>query len=350
MITARERIIAALEHRELDRLPICEQAIWPETLQRWEKEGMSKGGNLVELYKLDNMSVFHPFDCSFFPHEIYEDNAEYCVDLNGQGTTVKWYKNRGSSSGHSELDHKVKTIEDWREAKSRLKVTSERFRPIPAYNKDRFTAISAIDHFWTSFTMLGMENMCLWLAGEPENLMEMYNDYTDFLVGMLDLCMARKIEFDGIWFFSDMAYCGGPMFSPATYREVIRPGYDRIRKWCSANNKYLFLHCDGNLDILLPEFIETGFDMIHPLEARAGNDIRKIKEKYDEKITLMGNINADVLARGNRAEIEDEIASKITIAKKGGGYIYNIDHSVPPTISFENLVYAIELVKKYGKY
>lgn len=48
--------------------------------------------------------------------------------------------------------------------------------------------------------------------------------------------------------------------------------------------------------------------------------------------------------------IEDEIALKITIAKENGGYIYHIDHSVPPTISFEAYSHAIEMVKKYGNY
>ena len=58
MTTPRDRILAALEHRRLDRIPICEQDIWPETLQRWENEGMPKGGNPVELYDLDNISIF----------------------------------------------------------------------------------------------------------------------------------------------------------------------------------------------------------------------------------------------------------------------------------------------------
>ena len=42
--------------------------------------------------------------------------------------------------------------------------------------------------------------------------------------------------------------------------------------------------------------------------------------------------------------------SKILIAKENGGYIYHSDHSVPPSVSFENYKYAIEMVEKYGKY
>lgn len=349
MTTPKERIIAALEHRTLDRIPICEQGIWPETIQRWETEGLPKGTDPVEYLELDKIYSFN-FDCSFFPHEIYEDDGEYVTDLNGQGTTVKWPKNGGSSAGFIELDHKVKTIDDWRKARECLTVTEERFKTIPDFEDDKFVSLNPIDHFWVSFKMLGMENLCMWLAGEPDSMREMYSDYTDFLIGMLDLCVEKGFKFDALWFFSDMAYANGPMFSPDTYRQVIRPSYDRLRDWCSAHNKYMFLHTDGNLNVLMPELIDTGFDLLHPLEARADNDVRIFKEKYGNKITLMGNINADILARGDKQEIEEEVVSKISVAKAGGGYIYNIDHSVPPGVSYDSWTYAIELIKEHGKY
>lgn len=349
MPTSRERILAALKHETLDRIPICEQGIWPETIERWREEGLPANTTPRDYFGLDNMQNIHFADWGFFPHEIYEDNDEYCIDLNGQGTVVKWFKNGGSSSGHEELEHRVNSIDDWRKARERLDVSERRIQKLQPPEKDNFRFLHAIDHYWMSYTMLGMENLCCWLAGEQDWIKEVYDDYSDFLIGMLDLALEKNIDFDAVWFFSDMAFNTSPMFSPVAYREIIRPGYDKVRNWCDRNDKYLFLHTDGNLDILMPELIDTGFDLLHPLEARAGNDVRKIKEKYPD-ITLMGNINADIFAKGDFAEIEDEIASKITVAKEGGGYIYNIDHSVPPTISFEAYCHAINCIKKYGKY
>ena len=350
MITERTRIIAALEHRTLDRIPICEQDIWPETIARWEKEGLPKGQSPTDYFGLDRIHLLDVADWSFFPHEIYEDNEEYCVDLNGQGTVVKWPRNSVSYAGHEELDHKVKTMADWREARKCLDVDERRFKEVKPGRSGDFRCAVVIDHYWTSFLMFGMEELCCWLGGKPNDLKEIYQDYTDFLLGMLSLWLKRKISFDAVWLFSDMAFKSGPMFSPKTYREVIKPSYDRIRCWCTEHDKYLFLHTDGNMDILLPEVIETGFDLVHPLEARAGNDVRELKGLYGNQITFMGNINTDILAEGNKEAIKDEIASKVTTAKANGGYLYNIDHSVPPTISFEIYSYAIELIKKYGKY
>jgi uroporphyrinogen decarboxylase len=204
--------------------------------------------------------------------------------------------------------------------------------------------------FLDEFRMCGMENLCCWLVEAPDEMREIYADYTDFLLGMLDLAVAKGCAFDGIWFFADMAFHSGPMFSMVTFREVVAPAFRRVREWCTRHGKWYFLHTDGNLNLLMPELIAVGFDLVQPLEARAGNDVRAYKALYGDRVTFMGNINADVLARGDRAEVEDEIASKISVAKQGGGYIYNIDHSVPPTISFDVYRQAMAWIRKYGQY
>lgn len=349
-IDSRDRICAALEHKTLDRIPICETHFWPETIKRWQKEGLPGNTEPVDYFELDKLVVDYPVDCGFFPYEIFEETQEYRIDLNPYGTTVKYPLNGGSSAGHSELDHKVKTIEDWRKAKERLTATNDRILKIQEPKAGAYVTISPVDHFWMSFRMCGLENLCCWLLQKPEEMREIYHDYVTFLLEMLDLYVERGAEFDGVWFFSDMAYCSGPMFSPQIFRDVISPGYERIKDWCKKNKKAMLLHTDGNISKLLPELIRIGFDWVQPLEARAGNDVRTYKDEYGDQITLMGNINADILATGQKNEIEDEIASKIMIAKKNGGYIYHIDHSVPPTISFEAYAHAIEMVKKYGSY
>ena len=350
MPTSRERIVAALEHRTLDRIPVCEDGIWPETIERWRGEGLPEDTDPWTYFDLDRIARAGGVDGSFFPHEIYEDNDEYCVDLNGQGTVVKWYKNRGSSAGHMELYHRVETIHDWRAARQRLVASPKRLKRAADPDPSCFTVFGAMDHFWMSFCMCGMENLCCWLLEEPDEMREIFENYTDFLLAMLDASLEEGLQYDALWFFSDMAFHSGPLFSPATFREVVAPSYRRLREWCARHGKWMLLHSDGNLEKLLPELIEVGFDWIHPLEARAGNDVRVLKEPCGDRITFMGNINADILAAGDLAAIEEEIASKIGVAKKGGGYIYNIDHSVPPTIAFDVYAKAIEWIKQYGAY
>jgi uroporphyrinogen decarboxylase len=53
---------------------------------------------------------------------------------------------------------------------------------------------------------------------------------------------------------------------------------------------------------------------------------------------------------GTKKDIEEEVLSKLKVAMEGGGYIFHSDHSVPPTVSFENYKYALELVRTHGVY
>ena len=64
----------------------------------------------------------------------------------------------------------------------------------------------------------------------------------------------------------------------------------------------------------------------------------------------MGGIEVRAMADSNPEAIEEEIKSKIPIAKKDGGYIYHSDHSIPKNVSFKQYKRVMELVKRYGEY
>ena len=109
------------------------------------------------------------------------------------------------------------------------------------------------------------------------------------------------------------------------------------------------LHSDGAVDTLIPHFLTAGFTALHPLEAKAGMDVKVLKPIYGDRLVLFGNIDVRKLA-GSLEDIEEEISSKFEIAKKDGRYIYHSDHSVPSNVSFKNYTFAVEMIKKYGRY
>jgi uroporphyrinogen decarboxylase len=110
----------------------------------------------------------------------------------------------------------------------------------------------------------------------------------------------------------------------------------------------VLLHSDGNIKNLLPLIIEAGYDCLQPIEAKAGMDLRELKPIYGDKLSFMGGINVELMSEDDK--IEEEIKSKITVAKKGGGYIYHSDHSVPNSVSLSQYKNVINLVNKYGRY
>jgi hypothetical protein len=120
--------------------------------------------------------------------------------------------------------------------------------------------------------------------------------------------------------------------------------------YCHSKNMKVMLHSCGNVKEFIPMLIEAGLDCLQPLEVKAGMDVRELKGKYGDKLTFMGGIDVRLMNLPDKSKIEEEIRSKFEVAKKGGGYIYHSDHSIPHTVSFQDFCTVMELVKKYGAY
>jgi uroporphyrinogen decarboxylase len=73
-----------------------------------------------------------------------------------------------------------------------------------------------------------------------------------------------------------------------------------------------------------------------------------LKKNFGEVATFMGGIDVRAMAHPDPKVIEEEVRTKISVARKGGGYIFHSDHSVPHNVSFKQYEYTIELAKKYG--
>ena len=103
--------------------------------------------------------------------------------------------------------------------------------------------------------------------------------------------------------------------------------------------------CDGNIDELIPIWLEAGINGMLPCEVAAGMDVVKMRKKYGRDIWIVGGIDKRALAQGRRA-IDDEIYAKVPFMLENGGYIPSIDHEVPHDISLSNYRYYLEQLKK----
>ena len=155
--------------------------------------------------------------------------------------------------------------------------------------------------------------------------------------------------FDGAFFADDLGYRTSSLISPRLYRELVFPHHKRLCDYFMNHDLKTFLHTDGDISGLIPHFIDAGFAGLHPLEAKAGLDIRELKPLYGDKLVFFGNIDVTKL-NGSKQAIEEEVLGKLDIAKENGVYIYHSDHSVPHDISFENYAYLIELLLEHGRY
>lgn len=352
-MTSRERTHRALLRKPVDRIPRYEISFWPETKERWHREGLPEGvSDLTAHFDLDRVA-FGRFDGSFrLPVEQIDDTTDFVITRDSNGiVTKKWKTNYGPPHV---LDYALKTRADWDRLRERLVPTEDRLAENLAASvqthktNDTFICMSPVEPCWFFVRSMGFDALLLAMATEPEWVQEMFDTYAAFALAMCDLCVRQAGQFDALWMFDDLCYKNGMLFSPTMFRHFLTPLHRHIRDFCDANDMRLILHCDGFVGELIPLLIEIGYDAIQPLEARAGNDVREYKKLYGNRISLFGNINVDVMSTTIEA-IEEEVRGKLSVAKQGSGYLYHSDHSIPPTVSYANYQRVMELVDEVGR-
>ena len=91
-------------------------------------------------------------------------------------------------------------------------------------------------------------------------------------------------------------------------------------------------------------------DRVLTAGARASVDIGKIKEKYGDRLVLIGNISVDNLAEKERSDIRDEVRNCIKIASPGGGHILSSSNSWAAGAKLENCLTLVETGRRCGIY
>jgi uroporphyrinogen decarboxylase len=118
---------------------------------------------------------------------------------------------------------------------------------------------------------------------------------------------------------------------------------------CHAHGLPVIYHGCGNVRRIFADFIETGVDAYNPLEAKAGLDVVDLRRQYGHAIAFCGNMDVLTWARGTEEELRRVVLTKLN-AGKGGGFIFQSDHSVPGDVSARNYEYVLNLVREHGRY
>jgi len=202
--------------------------------------------------------------------------------------------------------------------------------------RDYLTCIYFSGIFWQLREWCGFEPLCQFFIDDPDFVREM----ADFWVDYVSKTMRRAIEsgcVDSIYLSEDMAYKEKSMISPAMTREFLLPGWTRwVKELKQAGVQILDMDSDGRIDVLIPLWIEAGFNVCDPIEVAAGCDINEYRKKFGKKIAYRGGVDKRAIAKGGKA-IEDELA-RIAPVVKDGGYIPSCDHGVPNDISLPDFI------------
>jgi uroporphyrinogen-III decarboxylase len=337
-MNSRERVLAALNLQEPDRVPFCELGVDAGFAQKLLKKpvledvGISslvqnpytveETKEIAEILALDNI-------CYLLRAPTY---AHMQVGVDG-----RLFTGDGKIKGENDLS----MIEFPDPFDERLYEQAEEF----VARKGDFAAVFAtrIGLFQVVLS-LGIADFSINLyTNLPfiEKLLDMYFDWMEVVAERM--C---KIGFDIFWTTDDFAFKTGLMFSLEIFRDVFAPRYRRVLEKVTIP---WILHSDGRINDVLDLFIDLGISGVHPLE-KGAMDIAEVKKRYGRKICLLGNVDLDLLGRGTPEETEKEVKELLKIAAPGGGYIMTSGNGLAAFLKPECVMAMSKAVHKFGKY
>ena len=148
----------------------------------------------------------------------------------------------------------------------------------------------------------------------------------------------------------DVGTQNGPLVHPEKYRRLIKPSHRRIFGAVKRFAKPVLYHTCGSVYALIPDFIDAGVDILNPIQVRAaGMDTRRLKREFGRELSFWGAIDIqEVLPRGTPAQVRDEVRRRIDDLAPGGGYVLSATHNIQPEVPPENLVAMYETAVECG--
>ncbi|MDD5707030.1 MAG: uroporphyrinogen decarboxylase family protein [Kiritimatiellae bacterium] len=351
-MTPREQVLACLSGDRPDCVPMRDAPL-PLALERWESEGMPKGEFPAGFF--DHCLDGTGFDDSLrLPEQELENDGRVRLFRDANGVTHQQLCHSSSTSHATEF--LIKSSEDWKAYKDRL--TPDRGRmsddALALYRnwnaqRHRWVCLSVVGPFGYLCGLIGMTRTLEVMSAEPDWFTDVARTLTDYQIGMLEIVRGEDIRLDGIFQYDDVTFITGAMFSPAMYRNLIMPFEKQLYDYVHGNGGHVYRHTDGNNWKLLPHLIEAGIDFLDPLEVKAGMDLREVKEAFGRQAVWVGNVDARVLYRGDKREIEEEVRRKLSVFPDGG-YIFRTDGPITEEASLESYRWLIACVKRYGGY
>ncbi len=208
--------------------------------------------------------------------------------------------------------------------------------------------------FQTACDLRGTETFLMDMALNPTFAHALLDKVTTAMEGLLDLAMqAGGKYFDMVELPGD-DYAGNSnlLFSPVMFRKFIRPCLQRLIKAIKEHNPNtkVMLHSDGAITKLIPDFIDLGVDVLHPLEPLQTMDIPAIKEQFGRQVSFLGAIDISHAMPGTREDVIAETRLRISQLAFGGGYILAPSNHLQADVSAENVVTLFETARQFGKY
>lgn len=389
-MNARERFLATMHFEPIDRMPSWEWHYLEPTLERWHQEGLpsdvflpipsangvSFGSDVIKreggdaagrvpigsYFQLDRGQPYCQGEVAYVPvstglvppfeQQVLREDERTRVLVDADGITKEILKDMQPAMPRF-LEYPVRSREDFAALRKRYDPAAERYPSVALWHdytayiqrRDYPLGLKFDGFFGRIRKWMGTEGLMFTLYDDPAFFEAMCECHCEFIVQTIRQAVEEvKLDYVNIW--EDMAYKCGSLISPKHVRQYMLPRYRRVVDLLRAHGvEIIFVDSDGNIDELLPIWLEMGINGVWPLEIAAGMEPLALRKQYGKALLLVGGIDKRELSKG-KAEVYAEVMRKVPALNEQGGYIATVDHSVPPDVPFENYVYYRELLQK----
>ena len=365
-----KRMNMALSHQEPDRVPLSD-FFWGSFTKQWRKElDLPPDANPIYYYDIDWLATVPNMDPWIRPFETLEENQQEVVVKTGFGAIIRkkldspmpemaqWEIDEFEKLEKCEFDDPNDRRRYYEGGDNQIAGIGDGFErnsppwidTVKSLHPDFAVYGSIIEVSECLTRLVGQQNALLWMGLYPERMGKVINRIGEFYLE----CAKAEMEAGGDWLdgfvvWGDVAYKPGLFFSPDYWREYFKPWVKAIVDEAHKRDLPVIYHGCGCTKAIFEDYIEIGVDGYNPLEVKAGMDAVELRKQYGHRMAFVGNSDMRVWEHGTMEEVKREVLYRLNAAK-GGGYIFQSDHSVASDVPAKTYDYIAKLVRKYGQY
>ncbi len=205
-----------------------------------------------------------------------------------------------------------------------------------ATRSDRFVFVIVDGVFGWGIRLMGFETFLSAFVKGTKQIIDLIDGVERLNIGLAKQAVARGAN--GVLIADDIAYRRGTIVDPDLLRKVLFPSLARQIRGMASTRMPVFFHSDGNLNAVLDDIVELGFQGLHCLEASAGMDLARIKANYGERVCLWGNLDAKHLFLDRKKEdLEKVVKNSLEVMAPDEGFIFGTSSGLVEGMRRQNI-------------
>jgi len=200
---------------------------------------------------------------------------------------------------------------------------------------DHFLWMGGGSLFQMAWSLCGFEEYLGYLAGEEAFVEELTERLADLCCR--ELALLKGTGLDAVRFGDDWGFQHSLIVRPATWRRIYKKHYTRLFAAAHDAGLVAMLHSCGHLEPIIPDLIDAGLDVLHPLQPEA-NDVARCRREFGADLTFWGALGSQsTLPNGTPEDVRAEVRARLELFE-GGGYILAPAGAAPAETPAENII------------